>query len=76
MNFIEVLINLVSLLNLYICHLTIIELKTASNLNVKKKLGVYKNIKLELYENNIEPYLRFFINKIYKLVDGYKLINK
>ena len=51
-------------------------MKIASNLFVKKiTLGTYKNIKLELYENNIEPYLRF-VHKQDLQISGWLQIDK
>lgn len=51
-------------------------MKIASNLFLKKiTLGTYKNIKLELYENNIEPYLRF-VHKQDLQISGWLQIDK
>ena len=51
-------------------------MKIASNLFVKKiTLGTYKNIKLELYENNIEPYLRF-VHKQDLQISGWLQVDK
>ena len=51
-------------------------MKIASNLFFKKiSLGLFKNIKFQLYENNIEPYLRF-VHKQDLQISGWLQIDK